>query len=75
MEIMQVFDCQDMPDIIRTEFYQDHEAGNDSYVKVRFDEFKHNPAHRWDDSPWPLYYQWLLDNGATDNTVLVAHWW
>lgn len=83
MKLMQVFDCQDMPPEVRQAFFDDHEAVNDVYVKVWMNEFKALTEEEWRKShayggradQSRLYYQWLVDNGATDSEVLVAHWW
>lgn len=64
MKLMQVFDCQDMPDNVRKEFYESYEQGNDVYVSWHRDYMENEVVE-----------QWLVENGATDRQVLINHWW
>jgi len=68
-KMMKVFDCQNMPQAVRTDFYEAQQgAGNDVYVKEYIE---------WDEDTEPqLYQKWLLDNGAdVTDEVLIKHWW
>ena len=83
MKLYQVFDCQDMPQQVRANFYQWSEhVGNDCYIIVDLTDFKNMTAEIFkeecgynDTDGGALFMQWLLDNGATDEAVLVNHWW
>lgn len=83
MKVMQVFDCQSMPDDVRSNFFKntDH-VGNDVYLSVDLTDFKNLSLEEYKEEyaydggdGGVLYLQWLLDNGATDDEVLVNHWW
>ncbi len=64
---IKVFDCQDMPETTKNEFFDSWDNGkygNDCIVEWFDDE---------DESP---VTKWLLSNGAERNeTVLIKHWW
>lgn len=91
MKIMQVFDCTDIEDSATlTRFYDmGREYGNglsnESYLKVDLTAYKEylngtlEPEWKYEfleeESKNFQVYQWLIDNGATDNEVLVAYWW
>jgi len=74
MKIMKVFDCQEMPDDVRSEFFGWAEQGNDCYVKVFIE-----PYEKLEDDT--LVYSplvtWLMKNGAElqDKEVIISHWW
>lgn len=63
---VKAFDCQDMPDDIRSLFFSNNPDGhNDTYVSFCVNR-------RGED----LVSDWLLDNGATpDETVMIKFWW
>jgi hypothetical protein len=68
MKMMKVFDCQEMPDGVRTAFFEWAEQGNDCYVAVSVE------LEEWEDRE--IIFGWLLANGAVEGeTVLVSHWW
>lgn len=66
MKLMKVFDCQDMPDNVRKEFFGAYDdKGNDCYVDWYLDcEVS------------TLVDDWVIENGATmDEHVIIRHWW
>lgn len=69
MEVMQVFDCQDMPAHIRKVYYRlTEDYGNDVYLPWELD-------NSWQDDSGKIIDNWLRENGATDSNVLIKHWW
>lgn len=65
MKLMKVFDCQDMPDHVRKQFFEISEKGNDCYVDWYLDSELST-----------LVDGWVLDNGAMpDEHVIIRHWW
>jgi hypothetical protein len=83
MKYMQVFDCQDMPADVKENFYrQTEEYGNDCYIRVYLKDFKnmsgieYKEEYGYDGTDGgALYLKWLVENGATDDVVLVNLWW
>ena len=84
---MKVFDCQEMPNNIKTaffSFYEDPSIQNDVYVSwtVQEDDINYN-----DDNEFAikrrLIDDYLIENGADQRkdseyngeTVLINHWW
>lgn len=72
-KLMQVFDCQDMPDYIRGSYFQFEENhGNDCYLSWQLDNI-------WVEDEFKFKCQqidnWLRENGCTAEEVLIAHWW
>ena len=79
---MKVFDCQAMPQDVRTAFFEcerDKGAGNDCYVTWYYlndtlegEGFTNDFVYRA-----ALINNWLLENGAVveDDEVLIKHWW
>lgn len=76
MKVMQVFDCTDMPDKVRQQFYDwasnGNSVGNDCYVDFWIDDYQGEEVDEY--SP-KLVVEWLKQNGATDSHVLIKHWW
>jgi hypothetical protein len=74
MKRMKVFDCQDMPEDLRTEFFEDeregHGRGNDVFISWYIN-------YSTDPSPAQIAInKWLIENGAKDDEeVLIRHWW
>lgn len=67
MIMMKVFDCQEMPDEVRSEFFGWACAANDCYVAVTVEFEEWCPK---------MIVSWLLANGAEESeTVLIEHWW
>ena len=65
LRIMKVFDCQDMPEKLRKEFFAYFEKGNDTFIEWQLGEM-----------PEVAINDWLLEHGAEkDEEVLVRHWW
>ena len=66
MKLMKVFDCQDMPDDIRDDFFNHFEGvGNDVYIDTYVCDINEHS-----------FMKWLIDNGAEENEkVLINHWW
>lgn len=83
MKLMQVFDASSMPEEAFDAFCEDVEPSNGSYHKVFLNEFRALTEEEWKKThaygsradKSRLYYQWLLDNGATDDVVLVGASW
>lgn len=76
---MKVFDCQDMPDDVRTYLFESSYQGNDCYVSQEvfgptyFDEDSNTDIEC---EEYNIVCQWLLDNGATiGEYVIISHWW
>ena len=64
-KLMKVFDCIDMQDGVREEFYLYAQAGNDCYINYRVNGQGINSVS-----------DWLLDNGCEPNEmVIIRHWW
>ena len=64
---MKLFDCYDMPEDIRKEFFANWEGikGNDSFVRIVPGECE--------DERWA---QWVLANGCGPcEEVLISYWW
>ena len=81
--IRKIFDCQEMPDTLRKEFFKLTEQGNDSYIDwvIASEEFEDDDKseHR---KAIDAIDQWLINNGAEPGTtddcgeeVLIKHWW
>lgn len=73
MKLMKVFDCQDMPDSIRTSFFDNATAGNDCYIRIFVEPYEKlaNNVYNYD-----VVCEWLLKNGAEPwDEVIVKHWW
>ena len=75
METLKVFDCQDMPDKIREQFFYREARDSDCYVawwvepKITQETGNQNEDYTPVDG-------WLLEQGATvDEKVLIHHWW
>ena len=66
MKTMKVFDCQDFPDDIKDDFFDNFEGtGNDVYVDTYVCDIDEIP-----------FMKWLSENGANkDEKVLIKHWW
>jgi hypothetical protein len=64
-KLMKVFDCQDMPDDVRKDFFDACELCNDVCTQW-FIGYCSESVNRW-----------LLENGATeeDEKVIIKHWW
>lgn len=61
--IKKVFDCQNMPDGVKREFFDNNDSGNDCYV-----------SHNVDSSD--KVGKWLIENGAENGEdVIISHWW
>lgn len=70
-KIMKVFDCQDMPYNVKKQFFDYSEKENDVYV-----EWKVNSDYHLEGLEPKLVWNWLLENGAVDQeVVIVQHWW
>jgi len=71
-KLQKVFDCQDMPEDIRKEFFNLWDNyGNDCYLSYIIGELN-SP-----NSSLSLNIdKWLIDNGATNGEeVIINHWW
>ena len=74
-ETLKVFDCQDMPDEIREDFFFITQQGNDCLVTVYVDDESLDEAEL-DDVNLVSVILWLRENGAIeDEKVIVKHWW
>jgi len=59
----EIFDCQDMPDDIRSKFFGESEASNDCYIDY------------WVEAG-DTVGDWLIEEGAEDGEqVIIKHWW
>jgi hypothetical protein len=85
-KMMKVFDCQDMPEDLRHNFFKffdDGQAGNSCYVDwyIQSERYE-DPLGDWDKRKIAID-SWLIENGAkpakSDNHegehVLVRYWW
>ena len=74
-ETLKVFDCQDMPDEVREDFFLSTQQGNDCLVTVYVDDESLDEAEQ-DDGNLVSVILWLRENGAIeDEKVIVKHWW
>jgi len=68
MRVMKVFDCQEMPNDLRKEFFdiwKGNFKGNDCFIEQDVGEMDRGPIRAW-----------LIANGAgEEENVLVSHWW
>lgn len=71
---MKVFDCQSMPDKVRKEvFFKCEGTSNDCYVSWTVQPYYTEDGRNED---YCKVDEWLLQNGAdTDEVVLINHWW
>ena len=65
-KLRKVFDCQDMPEEIKQNFFERyHRSSNDVFIDFFICDIKENPV-----------MQWLVDNGAEkDEMILIKYWW
>ena len=102
MKIMQVFDCQDMPQHHQLGVeYEDErnlgskflrlspEVSNDSIISWEFHSMSEEELEEYFYDGWTQFWpwkqhprdaakevnKWLKENGATDEVVLIKHWW
>ena len=82
IEIMKVFDCQDMTEDLRHSFFDMYEKGNDVYVIWTIETSGINDLSEDFGEDTKETDQWLIDNGAESaspgkdgETVLIQHWW
>jgi hypothetical protein len=62
-ECNMTYDCQDMPDEVREDFFQSHDAGNDCHVT----EYVESGS---------IVGDFLIEEGFSDgDEVIVKHWW
>jgi hypothetical protein len=75
-KMLKVFDCQAMPDDVRTKFFEQCQQGNDCYVSW----WPTLPHYQEDDGTWQpnedsIVDGWLVAYGAeVDEKVLIKHW-
>lgn len=78
--MMKVFDCQDMPEDLRKEFFALwDDRGNDTFVKWGIAE----SIYESDDDINKRIDDWLVENGAdaapgdddSGECVLISYWW
>jgi hypothetical protein len=65
-KLLKVFDCQDMPDNIRRQFFDetDHAHGNDVYIDFVLEDEDNSVV------------KWFRKHGAdTEDEVVVKRWW
>jgi hypothetical protein len=78
-EMRKVFDCQNMPNDVRTKFFVEMcECSNDCYVSwwPQTATFVDDDGTTQPNEDHTIVDAWLLDNGAEpDECVLVQHWW
>lgn len=86
MKLMQVFDCQDMPNEVKRAFFDDYGEGkcNDVYIMLYLEgdcpnrECINVNRYQCDTCEYREYNiveKWLMNNGATDGEVIVKRWW
>ena len=63
IKMEQVVDCQSMPNDIRRKFFDKVEGYNDTYVDF------------WLDDEECEVVQWLGEQGATGDSIIIKHWW
>lgn len=77
-EMMKVFDCSDMPDNVRKEFFENSYVGNDCYIgrDVYASTLVDDEGNTIESEEHTIVDAWLLENGATDGEyVIVKHSW
>lgn len=88
MKIMQVFDCQHMPQALRRAFFdltQDRVGGNDFHIRWDVGECDFTPENSTDfiygiaeDKVYREVDLWLKQDAKgipLDNEVLIKRWW
>jgi hypothetical protein len=74
MKVMQVFDCIDMPRIVRDAFYARNEGtANDCYVNWYVGDLGYGEV---EDVQNDMVDSWLkTQTKELDSEVLIQHWW
>lgn len=90
-EMLKVFDCTDMPENVLQKFYDDTRGiGNDVFIHFYVHDYQYKPEE-YPEFTEILYKDetcgyvvkrgvdivsdWLYDNGAKREKVIIKHWW
>lgn len=84
-ELIKLFDCQQMPEIVRTQFFMAYRAlnmqpGNNSIVKWDYwtkEGFRKQVSSSFRNQDISFVNMWLREHGASekDGMVFIRHWW